>query len=161
MLETAFKSSVDVAKAKMMDSGVQLDVVSKIVPLYDSFETQHHGKLNLYCIIILRVIIMFFTLVLSMRNARRRCVWHVWTVRGGHGSHRAIDLRLQGNPSHTDSVGYKSKKRVLSNQSVPTPEHFGRSDCFIIILISIMIEISVRIGKKLSRKALSNNAFQV
>ncbi|XP_060848999.1 glutamate receptor ionotropic, kainate 3-like isoform X1 [Rhopalosiphum padi] len=42
MLETAFKSSVDVAKAKMMDSGVQLDVVSKIVPLYDSFETQHH-----------------------------------------------------------------------------------------------------------------------
>lgn len=44
MLETAFKSSVDVAKAKMLASGVQLDVISKIVPLYDSFETQHHGK---------------------------------------------------------------------------------------------------------------------
>lgn len=53
MLETAFKSSVDVAKAKMTDSGVQLNVVSKIVPLYDSFETQHHGKLD--------VILYYFT----------------------------------------------------------------------------------------------------
>lgn len=53
MLETAFKSSVDVAKVKMMDSGVQLNVVSKIVPLYDSFETQHHGKLD--------VILYYFT----------------------------------------------------------------------------------------------------
>lgn len=44
MLETAFKSSVDVAKVKMSGSGVQLDVVSQIVPLYDSFETQHLGK---------------------------------------------------------------------------------------------------------------------
>lgn len=44
MLETAFKSSVDVAKVKMAGSGVQLDVVSQIVPLYDSFETQHLGK---------------------------------------------------------------------------------------------------------------------
>ncbi|XP_025421709.1 glutamate receptor ionotropic, kainate 3-like isoform X2 [Sipha flava] len=41
MLETAFKSSVDVAKAKIAAGGVKLDVVSKIVPLYDSFETQH------------------------------------------------------------------------------------------------------------------------
>lgn len=44
MLETAFKSSVDVAKAKIAEGGVKLDVVSKIVPLYDSFETQHFGK---------------------------------------------------------------------------------------------------------------------
>jgi hypothetical protein len=44
MLETAFKSSVDVAKAKIAAGGVKLDVVSKIVPLYDSFETQHFGK---------------------------------------------------------------------------------------------------------------------
>lgn len=48
MLETAFKSSVDVAKVKMSGSGVQLDVVSKTVPLYDSFETQHHGKRDVY-----------------------------------------------------------------------------------------------------------------
>lgn len=44
MLETAFKSSVDVAKAKMAPYGVQLDVVSQIVPLYDSFETKHFGN---------------------------------------------------------------------------------------------------------------------
>lgn len=44
MLETAFKSSVDVAKAKMVASGVELDVISQTVPLYDSFETQHFGK---------------------------------------------------------------------------------------------------------------------
>lgn len=44
MLETAFKSSVDVAKAKIAAGGVKLDVVNKIVPLYDSFETQHFGK---------------------------------------------------------------------------------------------------------------------
>lgn len=46
MLETAFKSSVDRAKAKMALYGVQLDVVSQIVPLYDSFETQHLGNCN-------------------------------------------------------------------------------------------------------------------
>lgn len=44
MLETAFKSSVDVAKAKMATSGVELNVISQTVPLYDSFETQHFGK---------------------------------------------------------------------------------------------------------------------
>jgi len=45
MLETAFNSSVDVAKARMASRGVQLNVVSQIVPLYDSFGTQHFGKL--------------------------------------------------------------------------------------------------------------------
>lgn len=44
MLETAFNSSVDVAKAKMAVRGVKLNVISQIVPLYDSFETQHLGK---------------------------------------------------------------------------------------------------------------------
>lgn len=45
MQETAFKSSVDVAKTKMAQSGFNLEVISNIVPLYDSFETQHYGKL--------------------------------------------------------------------------------------------------------------------
>jgi len=44
MLETAFKSSVDVARAKMAASDVELNVDSRVVPLYDSFETQHLGK---------------------------------------------------------------------------------------------------------------------
>lgn len=44
MLETAFKSSVDVAKVKMKARSMKLDVISQAVALYDSFETQHHGK---------------------------------------------------------------------------------------------------------------------
>ncbi|VVC31772.1 Ionotropic glutamate receptor, L-glutamate and glycine-binding domain,Receptor, ligand binding [Cinara cedri] len=41
MLETAFKSSVDVVKSKIATSDVKLNVVSQTVPLYDSFKTQH------------------------------------------------------------------------------------------------------------------------
>jgi len=69
MLETAFKSSVDVAKAKMIASGVELDVISKVVPLYDSFETQHHGKRD--------VILYYFTsykvFVLYYRSKYVKC----------------------------------------------------------------------------------------
>jgi len=62
MLETAFKSSVDVAKAKMMASDVQLDVISKVVPHYDSFETQHHGKhdIILYCFTSYKVFVLYY-----------------------------------------------------------------------------------------------------
>jgi len=76
MLETAFKSSVDIAKAKMISSGVQLDVISKTVPLYDSFETQHHGKRDL-CFI-------FFTshnvFVLYYRSKYARCSPRAWAA---------------------------------------------------------------------------------
>lgn len=43
MLEAAFQSSIEVAKDKMA-SGIQLEVDKQIIPLYDSFETQHFGK---------------------------------------------------------------------------------------------------------------------
>lgn len=60
MLETAFKSSVDVAKAKMAASGVQLDVIDKVVPLYDSFETQHLGELIFEICFTVRDVYCFF-----------------------------------------------------------------------------------------------------
>lgn len=43
MLEAAFQSSVDLAKDKMT-GGIQIEVDKQIIPLYDSFETQHYGK---------------------------------------------------------------------------------------------------------------------
>jgi len=74
MLETAFKSSVDVAKAKMIASGVQLDVISKIVPLYDSFETQHHGKrdVTLYYFTSYKVFVLYY------RSKYAKCSLRVW-----------------------------------------------------------------------------------
>jgi len=44
MLETAFNSSVDVAKARMASRDVRLNVAGRIVPLYDSFDPQHFGE---------------------------------------------------------------------------------------------------------------------
>jgi len=80
MLETAFKSSVDVAKAKMIASGVELDVISKIVPLYDSFETQHHGKRD----VILYYSTSYKVVVLYYRSKYAKCSPRAWLACSAH-----------------------------------------------------------------------------
>lgn len=80
MLETAFKSSVDVAKAKMIASGVELDVISKVVPLYDSFETQHHGKRY----VILYSLISYKVFVVCYLSKYAKCSPRAWLECSGH-----------------------------------------------------------------------------
>lgn len=50
MQETAFKSAVEVAKGKTMESDLRLAIVSKQISLHDSFEAQHVGKSTNCCI---------------------------------------------------------------------------------------------------------------
>lgn len=63
-----------------------------------------------------------------MRHTVERRNGHFRSVVRRHGSDRAVDLRLQRDPSHPDPVGHQPETRIVPDQPVPAPEHAGQSD---------------------------------
>lgn len=61
-----------------------------------------------------------------MRRTSQRRDWCVWAGSWRHGSHRAVDLRLQRDSAHTDPVGHQPETRFVSDQPVSASEHAGQ-----------------------------------
>lgn len=61
-----------------------------------------------------------------MRHTNQRRDRRVWAGGWRHGSHRAVDLRLQRDPAHTDPVGHQPETRFVSGQLVSASEYAGQ-----------------------------------